>query len=387
MAGNSASSPPQEDEVEVSVFGPGYGESVLVHIGHQEWLLVDSCLDFASRQPVPLAYLRSIGVNPSEAVKLVVATHWHDDHIRGLGTVLHTCEAAQFVCSVALRSDEFLMLVDAMETRAMMTSSGVREFAEILHVLQERRQASSQQTPGPHWAVADRLLWQRSPVAREPFISCTVHSLSPSDRAVTLAYQEIAQLLPPIPPPKQAPKRRLIAQPPNHVAVVLWINIGNVSLLLGSDLEETKEADMGWSVIVGSTTRPQGQADVFKIPHHGSRTADHPPVWSELLKVEPMAVLTPFVRGSVSLPTTTDTHRICSRTPHAYTTAVPHSGRTRRRDAAVDRTIREIVRSIRTVHGPQGQVRLRRYAFASPNNDWQVDLFGAALPLQRMPQG
>ena len=110
MAGNSASSPPQEDEIEVSVFGPGYGESVLVHIGHQEWLLVDSCLDFASRQPAPLAYLRSIGVNPSEAVKLVVATHWHDDHIRGLGTVLHTCEVAQFVCSVALRSDEFLML-------------------------------------------------------------------------------------------------------------------------------------------------------------------------------------------------------------------------------------------------------------------------------------
>lgn len=40
---------------------------MLVHIGHQEWLLVDSCLDFASRQPAPLAYLRSIGVNPSEA--------------------------------------------------------------------------------------------------------------------------------------------------------------------------------------------------------------------------------------------------------------------------------------------------------------------------------
>jgi hypothetical protein len=38
---------------------------LLVPIGHQEWLLVDSCLDFASRQPALLAYLRSIGVNPS----------------------------------------------------------------------------------------------------------------------------------------------------------------------------------------------------------------------------------------------------------------------------------------------------------------------------------
>jgi len=36
-----------------------------VHIGHLEWLLVDSWLDFASQQPASLAYLRSIGVNPS----------------------------------------------------------------------------------------------------------------------------------------------------------------------------------------------------------------------------------------------------------------------------------------------------------------------------------
>lgn len=279
------------------------------------------------------------------------------------------------------------MLVDAVETRAMMTSSGVKEFAEILHVLQERRQSSRQQPSGPHWALADRPLWQRSPVAGASIIPCTIHSLSPSDRAVTLAYQEIAQLLPPIPPPRHAPKARLIAQSPNHVAVVLWIHVGDVALLLGSDLEETREAETGWSVIVGSTTRPQDRADVFKIPHHGSRNADHPPVWSEMLKVDPMAVLTPFVRGSVSLPTTTDTRRICSHTPHAYATAVPHSGRAMRREAAVDRTIRETVRSIRTVPGPQGQVRLRRHAFASSDNNWQVHLFGAALPLQHMPQG
>jgi hypothetical protein len=105
-----------------------------------------------------------------------------------------------------------------------------------------------------------------------------------------------------------------------------------------------------------------------------------------MLKVEPVAVLTPFVRGNVSLPTPADTHRICSRTPHVYTTAGPQAGRTRRREAAVDKTICEVVRSIREVHGPQGQVRLRRHAFASTDQAWRVDLFGAALPLHQTSQ-
>jgi glyoxylase-like metal-dependent hydrolase (beta-lactamase superfamily II) len=74
---------PLRDEAEVSVFGPGFGECVVVHIGRGEWVVVDSCLDAESGRPVALEYLKQLGVDVATQVSLVIATHWHDDHIWG----------------------------------------------------------------------------------------------------------------------------------------------------------------------------------------------------------------------------------------------------------------------------------------------------------------
>lgn len=46
--------PPKADELEVSVFGPGIGECVVVHAGAGEWMIVDSCVDRSSGLPVAL---------------------------------------------------------------------------------------------------------------------------------------------------------------------------------------------------------------------------------------------------------------------------------------------------------------------------------------------
>ncbi len=378
LTGSNVGSPPQYDEVEVSVFGPGYGESVLVHLGQHEWMIVDSCVDVPSDQSAPIQYLRGIGVNPAETVKLIVATHWHDDHIRGLGDVFRACGNAQFVCSGALRSQEFLTLIEASATRSMMTSSGVQEFAEIIDTLQERRAKSVRlESVGPTFAMADRPLWQRLFSAGLP---STVHALSPSDAAVTLAYREISRLLPEV----GKSKRRVVAQSPNLVAVALWVCVGDVTILLGSDLEETRHPGTGWSVIVDSPTRPSGTAGAFKIPHHGSVTADQPRVWTEMLQPEPVAILTPFVQGNVALPTQVDVSRICDRTTQAYTTSEMKLRKSTRRSGVLEKTIRETVRNIHEAQGPMGQVRLRRTALAHTNSEWKVDLFGAALPLSNL---
>ncbi|MBN1875905.1 MAG: hypothetical protein JXA33_16905 [Anaerolineae bacterium] len=60
---NNQSIPPAPDELEISVFGPGYGESILVHVGAGNWILVDSCLDPVSKQPAALTYLDTLNVN------------------------------------------------------------------------------------------------------------------------------------------------------------------------------------------------------------------------------------------------------------------------------------------------------------------------------------
>ena len=149
--------PPHADEVEVSLFGPGFGECILVHLGSGNWLLVDSCFDQRRRVQPALEYLRRIGHDPASAVRLVVATHWHDDHIRGLAEVVRTCEAADFYCSSALRKPEVLTVIG---TQAAYTqSSGARELHDVLTVLGQRSAVSG--SPLIRWAGAERLLFRK----------------------------------------------------------------------------------------------------------------------------------------------------------------------------------------------------------------------------------
>ena len=78
--------PPSYDEFELTLLGSGYGESIVMHVGEGAWVLVDSC--GRTDAPAALEYLKILGVDPGEAVKLIVASHWHDDHIRGIGQVV-----------------------------------------------------------------------------------------------------------------------------------------------------------------------------------------------------------------------------------------------------------------------------------------------------------
>lgn len=366
--------PPESDQIEISLFGPGYGESVLLHGGDNSWLLVDSCINPISKRPSPLEYLDKIGINPSKGIKLVVATHWHDDHIRGLGEVYRSCEMAEFVTSAAMRSDEFLTVVYALGRRSLMETSGVHEFYKVMEILKERRSLTALR-----FAISDRLIWRKSISPIGAGLPCEVHSLSPSDESMKLALKEIGNLL----PIERRPKTRAVAKRPNHFAVVLWVRIGQICILMGSDLENTKDPGTGWSVIVNSNTRPQGKACIFKIPHHGSKSADDPSVWTKMLEQDPISILTPFMRGNLVLPTKSDANRICENTKSAYSTANIVSKRPKKKDKTVEKTIRETVRKIKQVSSSTGHIRLRTKDLQPPTT-WNIDLFGDALPLKEL---
>src|SRR5260370_41862626 len=39
------------------------GECVVVHLGFGEWIVIDSCIDRSSREPIAIAYLNRLGVD------------------------------------------------------------------------------------------------------------------------------------------------------------------------------------------------------------------------------------------------------------------------------------------------------------------------------------
>ena len=343
------------------MLGPGYGESVVLHVGAGEWVVVDSCAHPETREPAALEYLRSLGVDLTQDVRLVVATHWHDDHIRGLAEVVRRCSGADFACSLAFTKPEFLTLVKAYDSTD--SSSGVQEFGSILDLLSEE---SDRQQRVSRLAIANRVLLRRnSPGA------VTVTALSPSDRAVTKGLKAAGQLL----PEPLRPKRRVASPSRNDASVALWVDTGGQQVLLGADLETTSRDDMGWSAVVASRDRPAGVASVFKVPHHGSSNGDHPEVWANLLE-QPIAALTPYEGSNVSLPTEEDQARIRSHASAAYL-AGQGSRRPQRHTPSVERTLRETTVRRRR-QGRLGHVRLRTNAAGGL---WAVQLFGSVTTL------
>lgn len=372
LVGNKAKDPPSLDEVEISLFGPGYGECVLLHLGNGTWIVVDSCLDSKSRQAAPLQYLQEINVNPEDAIKLIIATHWHDDHVRAIGEVFAKAKSAKFVCSIALKNDEFIELV--LSSDGLMTMSpGVREFREIMSLLEKRQAGQRPQSIGPVFAVSGKtLLKQSDPIPYE------IQALSPSDGTVALAFNELSKLM----SPGIIPKRGVVTQGPNNIAVALWITIGAHSILLGSDLEEEGNANTGWSAILDSEVRPSAKAAIFKVAHHGSKTAYHPRIWSDMLVMNPIAILTPFLNGNVRIPQQTEAQTILQHTDKAYISSIVKAKRPKWSDPLISKTIKETTINIREALGTTGHIRLRLKDPLSPSSTWTSELFSPACHLK-----
>jgi hypothetical protein len=364
--------PPSADEIEISLFGPGYGESVVIHIGNNQWILVDSCMNPHTRKPAALSYLGDLKINAGQAVRLIVTTHWHDDHIRGLSATLRECISARLVISGALGKEDFWNLVASYSE---IPEPGVSEFVEIFKILEERK-ASNVLIAAPVLATADRLL-DRHNVEFDPdsTIEVQVHSLSPSDASILKALLSFAELM----PPENTNPLRIPSISPNHASVVLWLKLGSNQLLLGADLQTAADPTIGWKAILGSMA-VSGKAEIFKVAHHGSQNAHESRVWSQLLIENPFAILTPFRRGNVLLPTRGDISRISVSTSNGYITAVPTKQTSKWTHRVVKDTLHDATRAIYPVHQGWGHIRLRRKANDS-SSTWENSLFGTAVSL------
>jgi len=266
---------PAPDQIEVRLFGPGYGECAAVHLGENQWIIIDSCIDIKTWNPPVLDYFKAI----------------------------------------------------ANRTVLKLPQKGVAE-------------------------------------------SCIVTTLSPSDKEYNNFLQQIGTLI----PSSKKIKKRAFPLKPNDTAVAVWIETGDVKILLGSDLEEKGDSESGWSAIVQSSERPQGRASIFKIPHHGSSTGHHDNVWSDMMINSPIALLSPFCLAGKVLPTDKDVGRINSLTPKSYITTKHQPSKSHtRRHPAVERTIRERVGKIRMVQPTMGWISLRNGGKSNPNL-WTVDL-------------
>lgn len=372
--GNSLGVPPDARHLELSVFGPGFGESLLLHLGNGNWAVVDSCLDRETGEPAALRYLSQISVDPSRAIQLVVATHWHDDHIRGISKVFEMARSATFVCTGALEEHFLKKVVTIWQgTRLLPGGSGVDEINQVLREL--KRRSPNSQYAVPKLAGVGRRIW---PIPdRENPMGMSIKCLAPSDAAVLATQARLAAFF----PPKNTNRRRLPLVDANGTSVVLSVEASGHRILLGGDLDSPAERSLGWLSIVDDHSGVDAKHQAFKVPHHGSAKNDHDDMWRTLTTSDVYTVTTPFVTGGVSLPKTEDCSRILGKSPNAYLSAPPVAGRFRDGNRAVERAVLETARSVQVVPGKYGHVRLRKAIAGAPHSPWDIELFGSAVKM------
>lgn len=371
---NSVGPGPAPTEIEVTVIGPGFGEAIAVHLGAGRWVLIDSCIDSTTTDRLPASerYLRTIGVSLEDQVDLVVATHWHDDHIRGIGRLVEVCRAAKFSCSLALLRPEFRIFVEQLSSASVSTNGAkLRDFRHALNVLNERDQSAK-------WAGPARTLraWSAGELGHAD--GCVIRTLSPSDREICLMLAEVGAMLP---TPLES-HRAAVSRTPNLASVVVHIEFNSTCILLGADMETHRDANRGWTAAIAEAANIKARsADIVKIPHHGSVTGHHSGMWASLVADKPLTALTPFNRLALDkrLPTNDDIRRISGLAPDSFSTSPRKALRTPPRDAAVERSLRESGIAMRSRQAALGVVRFR----CSPPSGWTTELFPPACHLSK----
>ena len=361
-------SPPGVDELEVSIFGPGKGEAIAVHLGGGDWLTVDSCIDQVSRRHPVLDYLRAIGVDVENRLKVVIATHAHNDHVAGIAELYKEAKAAKFVMSSAMASEEFLMAVEADADVERYTTQSVLVEYRAVFAEAERRGRDPKGLKPLRRAMEQQVVWNHP--GTHSHVSADVRALSPSHEAVTRASTALARSL-----AVAGQTRRLAASDPNEFAVSLWIETVHAAILLGGDLTRGPTG-CGWHAVL-ATHDPSQRASLFKIPHHGSPNAHHEGVWTNLVTSDVISAIAPYRAGRNPRPNEEDINRISSLSGSVFVTAptsVPKPSDSIRKSR---RELGAVADNVREPWGRVGHVRARKRL----DNPWRVD---TARPAKRV---
>jgi len=359
---------PKADDFELTIFGPGVGECILMHLGDGRWFVIDSCRFPRSKTPAALAYLEKLKIDPSLAIQYILATHWHDDHVKGLADIVRRCPQATFAMSAALEHEQFFQLVyEADESNKLVeASSTASEFADILD----------------HFAEVGREIVSPDIFASEGTIlylggmdeSIRIQALSPSSAAITSCKTDVvAKLM------TNSPTRCFRRFDPNDLSVAVQVSTPVFDLLLKADLENSDSEHLGWQAVLSSKVRTKRTSQVVKVGHHGSVNAHNQDVWNSMLDRNPIAVITPYSRLAKPLPREQDVQRIKTFTNELYATTWPPSNRPPRR-RGVDSDVKSATKVRRALHRDPGFVRVR-FSLSETLSMPTIERYGSAKQL------
>jgi hypothetical protein len=281
----------------IHVFGPGFGECIVVDLPDGQLGIIDF-FQFGSATPLKDHIARRFA---GRRVAFLALTHPHADHCTGLEALLGTIPVDRYwlfngfqLAALVKYFDEAgrLSRSDAIEAALATRSSSVG--SEILYLDRHLKPLLRRNSVGIACLAPSRV---ETLCGGE----VTVEFVTPSDRHAYLYAAQLAEWCRRLPlhgDPAAADWRTLLVNH-NQVSGALLVQYGETCLALMSDAEQPL-----WQDYLASTKgHPRRRVQFIKVSHHGSDTGFDTGFYRERLDAAAaVAVVTPFSRLRGPLP-------------------------------------------------------------------------------------
>lgn len=271
-------------EAMLYLLGPGVGESVVLALPDERFVVVDVCKQGTTN--LPLSLLEHLG---APKLDLLVVTHPDLDHVRGLEEILQKRPPTELW--------RYPMEADV---RAVI-SRWTKNHGEVAEAL--RAMDSFLQGPGEAFtAMYDNRVW------RPESGGFCLSALAPTEYDKERASRVLMRLLSKKPKALQDWLQRVAGGAaagdcPNVLSVALVLELGGQRVLLGGDvLKGTRSPKSGWKGILRLLQKHKRERLIqdlaaVKVAHHGSKGAFEPSAWN--LHGRPAALIAPFTRSNL----------------------------------------------------------------------------------------
>ena len=331
--------------------GPCEGESIVVHLGNDRWMIIDSCK--VGKDVLALKFLTDNEI-PYSNVDFIVCTHWHADHICGLGEILKSCENAKFLVPIVSQSKimPYFFIEKIKEKDIHDFETVAEEYAYCMKLANKRKKLS--------YLFNDVNILKSNVFNHQ----ICIDALSPSSGMFS-KYQKLWAS-------RKASDFKESGVDPNKSSVAIGVSIDNkLHFLFGADLECNrqdsdfvncnkkcqKRKDVGWCNVCcdSNTYNYHGKYDYVKIIHHSSRNGYCPDMWNNKVSKNVVGVSTIFDKDGLPAPDMGNLYwALCK---DYYVTASPSYDQQHEGDTAIERMQQEgVVEDIKVIHRTFGTV-------------------------------
>ena len=289
---------PKKNELEISLFGPGYGESIVLHIPQIGWGIIDSCIAKTRDAFIipPFEYLLDLLTPHFPKLAFVVLTHPHEDHYKGLAQILKEYPGGtERVCQYAGNG------IRELKKYIVQQKVGKREvlpgLAEVFNAMNKAVESGAQlRTLSEMTSVLEL---KNIKIDGYGTTEIRMIALSPSAASIRKYVNMLFEAFPK--PGKPVLPMKDVSH--NLISVALLLKLGSLQIVLGSDVESGLDNNTGWRGIVYNRDCPDLWANLVKVAHHGSENGFDSLAWEKhCKKMKPLAIITPFYKGNIVLP-------------------------------------------------------------------------------------